>query len=75
MSEATVILFPNVDEITAADGPELDLNALVLQQGDLLGRWRDAGTEVKRLTYDLPIGLLFEIAELIRLTDDIPIIN
>lgn len=45
-----------------------DIDALVLQQSDLLGRWWELGTELKRRAYDLPIDIKFEIDELLRLT-------
>jgi hypothetical protein len=63
-----VLLFPGTTEVSAALEPESDLDTLILQQSDLLGRWWELGTELRRRACDLPIGIRFEIDELLRLT-------
>jgi hypothetical protein len=54
--------------VTEAE-PEIDLDAVLGRQSDLLARWKILGEELRRRTYDLPADIRFEIAELIRETD------
>jgi hypothetical protein len=66
----SITLFPGTVEISAVPEPEIDLDARVDQQADLLVRWRTFGEEVRRLTEQpLPFALALELRELLDQPD------
>jgi hypothetical protein len=67
----TVVLLPNVAEVTVLEEPELNFEDLVNRQRDLLIRYVGLGWEVKRRCYDRPFDIDLEIDELRRETDEI----
>ena len=64
-----VVLLPGVGAVPEITEPEIDLEAILAQQGDLLLRWRVLGEELKRRAeYPLPFDLALELQDLINAT-------
>jgi hypothetical protein len=61
-----IAMFPGTVEVSEAPAPEIDLDALLDQQSDLLLRWRLLGEELHRRVYDIPFDIRFEIDVLLR---------
>ena len=66
-----VVFFLGTTEVSVVPEIELDLDAMLVRQSDLLQCWQAFGAEITRRVYDLPLDLRFEMEELDRLSDEI----
>jgi hypothetical protein len=68
---ATIKLFPGVAEVAdPKPGIEIDLDAILDRQADLLERWKILGREIqRRAERPLPFDIALELQDLIDETD------